>query len=108
MAESVPKKNKKRRHSQIDNGAILFKCALFKTARGVLVDDDEPTTKSPKLASSKPRTKPALPEIEDQSPPLSEQGSQTGPHHLIHFYFFNQMAFHLQRQERNTNFQSDQ
>lgn len=53
MAEGVPKKSKKRRHSQIDN-------------------DEELLTKSPRLAQSKVRAKHVLPEIEDQSPPASE------------------------------------
>lgn len=51
MAEGGPKKNKKRRHSQVDN-------------------DEELAAKVPKVAQSKPRAKPTL--IEDQSPPLSE------------------------------------
>lgn len=53
-----------------------LECALFKIARGVLLDE-ELLTKSPRLAQSKARAKHTLPEIEDQSPPASEPGSKT-------------------------------
>ena len=69
--------------------------------------DEELVAKVPKVAQSKPRAKPTLTEIEDQSPPLSEPGTpSTCRSYKLLFVLCNQMAPQLQGLKGNSSFQS--